>query len=68
MLPTLKALKERRDSEAVAASLEKISRACREEINVMPALIEGAKAYCTLGEMTDVMREVFGIYREVTVF
>ena len=64
----LKALKERRDSEAVAASLEKIRRACREDINVMPALIEGAKAYCTLGEMTDVMRDVFGIYREVTVF
>ncbi len=64
----LKALKERRDSEAVAASLEKIRRACQEDINVMPTLIEGAKTYCTLGEMTDVMREVFGIYREVTVF
>ncbi len=64
----LKALKEKRDSEAVAASLEKIGRTCREGINVMPSLIEGAKAYCTLGEMTDVMREVFGIYRELTVF
>jgi methylmalonyl-CoA mutase N-terminal domain/subunit len=30
----------------------------------MPALIEAAKAYATLGEITDVMREVFGVYRE----
>jgi methylmalonyl-CoA mutase N-terminal domain/subunit len=64
----LKALKERRDSEAVKTSLEQIRKACQEGINVMPFLIEGAKAYCTLGEMTDVMRDVFGIYREPTVF
>jgi methylmalonyl-CoA mutase N-terminal domain/subunit len=30
----------------------------------MPYLIDAAKAYCTLGEITDVMRETFGVYYE----
>ena len=29
-----------------------------------PIIIEAAKAYATLGEITDVMREVFGVYHE----
>ncbi|MEL7433960.1 MAG: hypothetical protein AAFN11_08425, partial [Chloroflexota bacterium] len=32
--------------------------------NVMPHLVEAAHAYVTLGEMTDVMRETFGLYQE----
>ena len=64
----LKALKEKRDSEAVSGCLAAIRRVCHEGENVMPALIEGAKAYCTLGEMMDIMREVFGTYREPVTF
>ena len=33
----------------------------------MPLLIDAVSAYCTLGEITDVMREVFGIYQEDAV-
>ncbi len=64
----LGALKERRDAEAVPRCLAEIRRVCTEGENVMPALIEGAKAYCTLGEMMDEMREVFGTYREPIAF
>ncbi len=30
----------------------------------MPPLIEAVKAYCTLGELADVYRDVFGVYRD----
>jgi methylmalonyl-CoA mutase N-terminal domain/subunit len=34
----------------------------------MPALIESVKAYATVGEISDVMREVFATYEEPVVF
>ena len=64
----LTALKERRDEPTAMDCLAEIQRVCQEGENVMPALIEAAKAYCTLGEMMEVMREVFGTYRELAVF
>ena len=57
-----------RDPERVAAALAKLrdcaSRPGSSEANVMPALIECANAYVTLGEMCGVFRAVFGEYRE----
>jgi methylmalonyl-CoA mutase N-terminal domain/subunit len=67
-LGRLNALKERRDNGAVADRLGDVRRACEEGQNVMPALVAAAKAYCTLGETVDVMREVFGSYREPASF
>ena len=60
----LQQLRQDRDADATQAALDAIRLACVEERNVMPALIEAAHAYATLGEITDVMREVFGIYQE----
>jgi methylmalonyl-CoA mutase N-terminal domain/subunit len=57
-----------RDPEAVAAALERLrdlaSRPGSTETNLMPALIDCANAYATLGEMCGVFRTVFGEYRE----
>ncbi|HXH20804.1 MAG TPA: methylmalonyl-CoA mutase family protein [Dehalococcoidia bacterium] len=53
-----------RDATAATRSLRALESACRTEANVMPALIDAVKAYCTLGEMMDVMRDVFGVYEE----
>jgi methylmalonyl-CoA mutase N-terminal domain/subunit len=64
----LKRLKEHRDNAAAAARLEEVRRVCISGENVMPALIEAALAYSTLGEIIDVMREVFGTYRETSRF
>ncbi len=64
----LRALRARRDDNAAGRALEEIDRVCREGENVMPALIEAAKAWCTLGEIVDVMREVFGTYTEPAMF
>ena len=36
--------------------------------NVMPALVECSDVYATLGEMCDVLRGVWGVYRETPVF
>jgi hypothetical protein len=37
----------------------------RERENLMPYLMDCARAYCTLGEMTDVLRETWGVYTEL---
>jgi methylmalonyl-CoA mutase N-terminal domain/subunit len=54
--------RKRRDRGAVRAALDAIRSAARGEENVMPALIEGASARCTLGEMVQAMADVYGRY------
>ncbi len=63
----LKALRTGRDNAAVKKALEKVRQVCGTDTNVMPALIEAVKTYATVGEITDVMREVFGEYREPNI-
>jgi methylmalonyl-CoA mutase N-terminal domain/subunit len=60
----LEALRRERDNAAVSAALDALKSACTGEENVMPYLISAAKTYATLGEMVNVMREVFGVYHE----
>jgi methylmalonyl-CoA mutase N-terminal domain/subunit len=67
-LERLGRVRRERDSEAVATALARL-RALAErpgstETNLMPALLECANAYATLGEMCGVFRAVFGEYRE----
>ncbi len=58
----LEAFKKRRDADAVSRSLDAIRGACRSGENVMPALIEGAEAGATLGEMVQAMADIYGRY------
>jgi methylmalonyl-CoA mutase, N-terminal domain len=60
----LNRVRQERDQQAAHDALVALRAACVNAQNVMPYLIEAAKAYVTLGEMTDVMREVFGLYQE----
>jgi methylmalonyl-CoA mutase N-terminal domain/subunit len=53
-----------RDAGAVANSLEKLKRAARDNENTMPATIEAVRAYATLGEICDALRDVYGLYEE----
>jgi len=64
----LRALRARRDDVAAGRALEEVERICTAGENVMPALIAAAHAWCTLGEIVDVMREVFGTYTEPAMF
>jgi methylmalonyl-CoA mutase N-terminal domain/subunit len=58
----LKELKRSRDQRRHAAALEGLRAAAKAGENVMPALIEAAKADATVGEMMDTMKTVFGSY------
>ena len=53
-----------RDNEAVGKALDALRTACAGTENVMPFLLDAARSYATLGEIIDVMREVFGVYQE----
>ena len=67
-LARLERVRRDRDAEVVAAALARLrdlaARPGSSEANLMPALIECAAAYATLGEMCGVFRAVFGEYRE----
>ena len=51
-----------RDADAAKSALDEIRRAARDDDNVMPALIDGSLARCTLGEMVQAMADVYGRY------
>jgi methylmalonyl-CoA mutase N-terminal domain len=61
-------LKRTRDGAAVAATLKVLEGVARKGENVMPALVECCKAYATVGEMADVFRDVYGLYKEPNIF
>jgi methylmalonyl-CoA mutase N-terminal domain/subunit len=62
------ALRERRDADRTRRTLEDLKDAARGKDNLMPPILEASRAYATLGEMCDALREVFGEYEEPPVF
>ena len=56
----LKVLKEKRDNKKTKLCLETIRQKATSNENLMPAVIEAVENYCTLGEIADVLRAVFG--------
>jgi methylmalonyl-CoA mutase, N-terminal domain len=65
----VRALRERRDSAAVERSLVSLKEAAASErANLMPVIVDAARAYVTMGEMCDAWREVWGVWRETPVF
>jgi methylmalonyl-CoA mutase N-terminal domain/subunit len=64
----LKEIKKTRDRQKVAASLRELkTSAAKEEANLFPYLIECAKAYASIQEICDTLREVFGEYKPATL-
>jgi methylmalonyl-CoA mutase N-terminal domain/subunit len=63
----LRKLRADRSGAEVERRLMALRRAAAGSENLMPYLFEAVKAYATLGEICDTMREVFGIYEEVAV-
>jgi methylmalonyl-CoA mutase N-terminal domain/subunit len=59
----LKALKEKREKEKTESCLESIRQKAVQNENLMPAVIEAVENECTLGEISNVLRKVFGEYR-----
>ncbi|MFN3428155.1 MAG: methylmalonyl-CoA mutase [Candidatus Thermochlorobacter sp.] len=64
----LREVKASRNQDAVNQSLAHIRQAAQDGSNLMPHLVEAMHRYVTLGEICDVLREVFGVYEETPVF
>ncbi len=65
----VQALRARRDSVAVDSALARLKEdAATDDRNLLPPIIDAAKAYVTMGEMCDALREVWGVWRETPVF
>lgn len=64
----LRQVKRERSSSEVARTLKELEAATKAEKNVMPYLVECCKAYVTVGEMTNVFRQIFGEFKEPSLF
>jgi len=56
----LERLRERRDDDAVEEALAEVKRAAENDENTVPALLEASNAYATIGEIVEVLKEVYG--------
>ena len=60
-------LKAERDNEYVKNSLKTLKDKAMTQENLMPYILDSVKAYATLGEICDVLREVFGEYEQTVI-
>jgi len=65
---SLAEVKRTRDDKEVTRCLRQLEKTAREKGNVMPDLLQCCKAYATVGEMAGVFRNVFGEFKEPSVF
>ncbi len=63
----LQKLKRERNNKKVKETLEKLHYAAQKDENLMPTIIEAIKSYATIGEITEVLRQVYGEYKELIV-
>lgn len=64
----LQKLRSERDNNRVDGALEALRKAARGSDNLIPFILESVRSYATLGEIVQVMREVFGEYKEKPIF
>ena len=66
---SMQAVRSQRDLAAAEQALAALKDgAAREDVNLMPLIVDASRAYVTLGEMCDALREVWGVWRETPVF
>ena len=63
----LKKLREERDNQRVSQMLGRVRSVAKSDENIMPVMIDAVKAYATVGEISDALRESFGEYREPNI-
>ncbi|MGE5175787.1 MAG: methylmalonyl-CoA mutase [Hyphomicrobiales bacterium] len=64
----VRAVRAKRPAEAHAKAIGALRDACMSDRNLVPYVLDAVRAYATLGEISDVFREAFGVYREPAVF
>ena len=58
-----------RDGAKVEAALAALKEgAAKDDVNLMPLIVDASREYVTMGEMCDALREVWGVWRETPVF
>jgi methylmalonyl-CoA mutase N-terminal domain/subunit len=63
----LQKLRRERDNRKVEEALSKLHRSGEKDENLMPPIIEAVKAYASLGEICEVLRQIYGEYKELIV-
>ncbi|HEX6902834.1 MAG TPA: methylmalonyl-CoA mutase family protein [Thermoanaerobaculia bacterium] len=61
-------VKSRRDAGEVGRTLDALRKGAAGDENTMPLILDCVKAYCTVGEISDALRDVYGTYEEPAVF
>jgi methylmalonyl-CoA mutase N-terminal domain/subunit len=64
----LNRIRTERDAGKAEAALDALRKVAEGEENTVPAILNAAKAECTLGDITGVFREVFGEYKEPSIY
>src|SRR5258706_9493888 len=62
------AARQRRDAARWEQAMKALRDGCRRDKNLVPYVLDAVRAYATLGEISDVFREAFGVYRQPAVF
>ena len=62
---SIQKLKSERDGQRVEKCLADLKLGAEGDVNLMPLILEAVRAYITLGEICNVLREVFGEYQQV---
>jgi methylmalonyl-CoA mutase, N-terminal domain len=66
-LAKLEALRRRRDNDRVSRTLDRLRTSARTPENLMSPILDAVRAYATLGEMCDALRDAWGEYEEVPI-
>ena len=61
-------IKATRDNEQVQRCLAKLKEVAQTKENVLPYILEAVKSYCSVGEIMNIFRDVFGVYKEDSIF
>ncbi len=67
-LRRLREIKKTRNKRLVKEVLNDLKQAARNGENLMPFILKGVKAYATVGEIMDALKEVYGVYEEPTTY
>jgi methylmalonyl-CoA mutase N-terminal domain/subunit len=64
----VKKTKQKRDKDKLAVALRRVKEDAKANKNLMPSILEAVKAYASVGEICDIFREVYGVYRDPATY
>ncbi len=67
-IASLEAVRSRRDDGAVANTLDRLKQGAEGDANTMPLILDCVKAYASVGEISDALRDAFGTWEEPAAY